>query len=112
MNTKFLAGMILLAALPLAARAESEAPSGGVSSTVAPSAAPAATADSESYNGGLFGGGLFGGGLFSGGGEGGDCHLWLTTEYLRWKIKDAPVPFPLLTSGTTGVLGAPGTTVL
>src|SRR5205814_1611876 len=43
--------------------------------------------------------------------------FWISGEYLYWKIKDAPLPFPLLTSGpatstTPGLLGQPTTTVL
>jgi hypothetical protein len=48
-----------------------------------------------------------------------DCppKFWFSTEYLLWDLKDAPVPFPLLTAGSTtdplpGALGQPGTTVL
>src|SRR5262245_2803572 len=32
--------------------------------------------------------------------------FWFGTEYLRYTIKDGPVPGPLVTSGTTGVAGA------
>lgn len=38
--------------------------------------------------------------------------LWFSAEYLMWWFKDSPVPVPLVTTGTPGVLGAPGTKVL
>jgi hypothetical protein len=37
--------------------------------------------------------------------------FWIQADYLMWWYKSAPTP-PLLTSGTTGVLGASGTDVL
>jgi hypothetical protein len=42
-------------------------------------------------------------------GPGGGARLWLTTEYLNWRIKDAPAPFPLVTGATGATLfgGAP-----
>lgn len=47
------------------------------------------------------------------------CHnqLWFDAEYLYWKIKDAPAPVPLLTSGPVvpsfaPVLDTPGTEVV
>ncbi len=41
-------------------------------------------------------------------------HVWITGEYLLWWMKDAPLPVPLVTAGTTGngVLGAADTVVL
>jgi hypothetical protein len=43
--------------------------------------------------------------------------VWVSLEHLYWKIKDAPQPFPLLTTGSAtdslpGALGQPGTQVL
>jgi hypothetical protein len=110
MNTKFLAGIALLVALSASAKAQSDAPGLGgettppstaVTSSVAPGAA-APVADGR----------LFSGAWDGNGGDGGNGRVWLSTEYLRWKIKDAPVPFPLLTTGTTGILGDPTTRVL
>lgn len=39
------------------------------------------------------------------------AYLWTGIEYLQWWTKDGPLSTPLLTTGT-GLLGAPGTTVL
>jgi hypothetical protein len=91
MNSRFLAGITLLAVLSTAT-AQSDWPG--------PDSAGATSAGKLFSNGGEYGG------------EGGGSHAWLTTEYLRWKVKDAPVPFPLLTTGTTGILGDPTTQVL
>ncbi len=41
-------------------------------------------------------------------------HFWFDTEYLYWKIKDSPVPVPLVVKGVVGspaFFGAPGTSV-
>jgi hypothetical protein len=104
MNTKFLAGIVLLAGLAARATAQSDT---SLTSTVA------GIGPGEPATGGHIDTGLdFGRGDY--GGYGGGNRLWLTTEYLHWKVKDAPVPFPLLTTGTTGTgaLGLPDTRVL
>jgi hypothetical protein len=36
------------------------------------------------------------------------CRLWVTGEYLLWWIKDAPVPVPLVTTGSANVLTGGG----
>lgn len=44
--------------------------------------------------------------------------FWINTEYLLWRIKDAPLPIPVVTTTTQpqllvpGALGQPGTSVL
>lgn len=41
-----------------------------------------------------------------------DCGVWFTAEYLMWWIKDSPMPAPLMTTGTNGILGDPNTRVV
>jgi hypothetical protein len=50
------------------------------------------------------------------GGSSGCCsNFWVRTEYLLWRIKDQPLPVPLITAGSAanfGVVGASDTVVL
>ncbi|MBS0263840.1 MAG: BBP7 family outer membrane beta-barrel protein [Planctomycetes bacterium] len=38
--------------------------------------------------------------------------VWLKAEALCWWTKDSPLPVPLVTTGTTGIIGVPDTTVV
>jgi len=48
--------------------------------------------------------------------RGGGDRFWFGAEYLLWRVKDAPVPIPLITAnsnpGTIASLNEPGTTIL
>lgn len=49
------------------------------------------------------------------GAAGGPDHLWIDVEWLAWRVRSAPIAFPLATSSpaaSAGILGNPGTRIL